>query len=91
MYANYYRKHVLDALEGYKSNAAGWAKTHMLLIAPLASTGAEESAAANSRRHRTPVYAYTDPSWIYRTRAMGPNYAGHIHSMRLSRSFALPF
>jgi len=74
MYANYYRKHVLDALEGYKSNAAGWAKTHLLLIAPLASTGADESAASNARLHRTPVYAHVDPSWIYRTRAMGPNY-----------------
>ena len=74
MYANYYRKHVLEALNGYKSNAAGWAKTHLLLIAPLEPAGAEASAARHARLHRTPVYVHADPSWIYRTRAMGPNY-----------------
>ena len=74
MYAHYYRKHVLDALKGYKSNAAGWAKTHLLLIAPLRPAGAEASAARNARLHRTPVYVHADPQWIYRSRAMGPNY-----------------
>ena len=73
MYANYYRTSPLDALKDYKSNAAGWAKTHLLLVAPL-SGGQAERAPTNARTLRTPVYVHNDPNWIHRSRAMGPNY-----------------
>ncbi|MBT3376212.1 MAG: hypothetical protein HN742_28930 [Lentisphaerae bacterium] len=73
MYANYYRTSPLDALKNYKSNAAGWARTHSLLVAPLAGRQTDR-ATANAKLLRTPVYVHTDPQWIYRTRAMGPNY-----------------
>ncbi len=72
-YANSLRTHVLDALKGYRSNAAGWAKTHELLVAPLGEDGADR-AAQHARLLRSPVLVHVDPEWIYASRAMGPNY-----------------
>jgi len=60
-------------LSAYRSNAIGWAKTHDLLLAPLASRGGRAAAAASlSILQSEPIVAQAAPAWIYRTQAMGP-------------------
>jgi len=54
------------------TNAAGWSKTHELLLAPVAAASAEKDAALLSALHQDPVYALADPAWLHDTRAMGP-------------------
>jgi len=58
----------------YESNAAGWAKTHEGLLAPIA---AEETAATLetwSLRNSEGVYVHVDPGWIFASGALGPLY-----------------
>ncbi|MCD6359673.1 MAG: hypothetical protein J7M38_02340 [Armatimonadetes bacterium] len=64
---------VMRKMLAHNSNAVGWAKTHHLMFAPLA-TGADmpQRAARLSRLHSTPVYALADPDWICSSGAMGP-------------------
>ncbi|HRU04207.1 MAG TPA: hypothetical protein P5137_00360, partial [Candidatus Brocadiia bacterium] len=54
------------------TNAAGWSKTHELLIAPVAAATAAKDAARLSSLLQEPVYALADPMWLHDTRAMGP-------------------
>lgn len=56
------------------NDAAGWAKTHELRLAPLPAANAEAAAARLSALHGTPVNAGADPAWIWKSGAMGPLY-----------------
>ena len=51
----------LAKVRAYTSDAAGWAKTHDLLIAPVA---AAQPAAEMARLNREPVYAQAAPAWL---------------------------
>jgi hypothetical protein len=51
----------LDKIAKYSSDAAGWAKTHDLLIAPVA---AAQPAAEMARLNRDRVFAQADPAWL---------------------------
>jgi len=51
----------LAKIARYESNAAGWAKTHDLLIAPVA---AAQAAAELARLNRDQVFAQADPAWL---------------------------
>ena len=64
-------KLVADA-EKIEHNAVGWAKTHELLLRPLAPNAAPETMAAASAAHSRPVLALADPQWLYDSQAMGP-------------------
>lgn len=54
------------------SNAAGWSKTHDLLLAPLAAPDAVTAAPRLGGALLNPVYVHLDPKWVYRTEALGP-------------------
>lgn len=61
----------MERIMAHRSNAAGWAKTHEILFAPL-SPGADAAALpALGRRHSGQVYAHVSPEWIYRSRVFG--------------------
>lgn len=64
----------LAQFRGHSSNAAGWSKTHDLLLIPCAPATPPAAIAAEARRLREPVYAMADPGWIYQSGAMGPLY-----------------
>jgi len=53
------------------SDAIGWAKTHDLLITPLAPEKVADSARL-AYLHSHEVYASVSPRWIYTSGAMGP-------------------
>ncbi len=55
-----------------ETDAAGWAKTHELLLAPLPPSSPAEGAARLSYLHSNPVFALVDAEWIRRSGAMGP-------------------
>jgi len=58
--------------EKIEHNAVGWAKTHELLLCPLAPKAKPETMAAASAAHSCPVLALADPQWLYESQAMGP-------------------
>ena len=58
--------------EKIEHNAIGWAKTHELLLRPLAPRAKPETMAVASRAHSRPVLALADPNWLYESQAMGP-------------------
>ncbi len=62
---------ILKRVSNYDFNAAGWSKTHELLVVPLPpnATTAEMSQLAYKRSN--PVYAMPDPNWIAQTEAIG--------------------
>ncbi|MHC4872967.1 MAG: exo-rhamnogalacturonan lyase family protein [Planctomycetota bacterium] len=60
------------AVAGIKTNAAGWSKTHELLISPLKPEKLTETAAELSLLNTNPVYAMVNPEWISQSKAMGP-------------------
>ncbi len=60
------------ALQAAPGNAAGWAKTHELLFAPLPPPRAAALAPALAAAHSRPVYAAAAPDWICRSGALGP-------------------
>lgn len=64
----------LEKFRGHTSNAAGWSKTHELLLLPATGEARIEAIAAEAMRLREPVYAMVDPFWIYQSLAMGPLY-----------------
>lgn len=64
---------VLAKMAANTSNAIGWAKTHDLLLAPLAR--GEDVVAQTARwsyLHTQPVYALVDPTWMCATGALKP-------------------
>ncbi len=63
---------ILAKMAAHSSNAAGWSKTHELMIAPLQPAAAAENAARLSRLHSQPLYALADPQWICDSEAMKP-------------------
>lgn len=63
---------LLVQAEKIEHNAVGWAKTHELLLRPLAPKAKPEVMAAASAAHSRPVLALADPAWLYESRAMGP-------------------
>jgi hypothetical protein len=63
-----------EAVKAHASDAIGWAKTHQLLVSPLAPDKPAETAARLSKLFSEPVYALADPWWVYETKAMGPMY-----------------
>lgn len=62
---------VREVVAAKDSNAIGWAKTHALLLAPLAPDSAPERPAQLARLNAEKVYAHVDPHWIYATDALG--------------------
>lgn len=66
---------VRETVAAIESNAIGWAKTHELMLAPMAA--ADDAVATATRLailNADKVYAHVDPRWIYSTDAMGPLY-----------------
>lgn len=51
-----------------ETDAAGWSKTHELLLSPVAET---EIAARYAALHADPIYALVEPQWLRDTEAMG--------------------
>lgn len=56
------------------SDAAGWSKTHELLLAPLPPAAPVTAMAALSNTHSNAPHALIDPWWIYESRVLGPLY-----------------
>lgn len=54
-----------------KSNAQGWSKTTELLLLPVSSSYSTSSIGAEVSRLANPVFGFTDPDWIYNSKAMG--------------------
>lgn len=54
-----------------RHTATGWAKTHALVLVPLAEAPADRMARA-ARLNAHPVFALPDPAWTWKTRAAGP-------------------
>ncbi len=63
---------IAAAVNAVETDAAGWSKTHELMLAPLPPTGAVDRAALLARLHSQPVFALVDPEWIHQSGAMGP-------------------
>lgn len=63
---------IAEAAARQSPNAAGWSKTHELLLAPLPAAEAEAKAAHYAGLRSNPVYALADPQWIFESDAMGP-------------------
>ena len=78
-------KAFLEEVLNYKSNAVGWAKTHQLMISPLAADNAVQEASRLGHLHQHPVYALADPWWIYASKAMGSLYPRIRSVFRRSR------
>ncbi len=80
-YRKLYARDPLEAIAAMDIQAAGWAKTHEILIAPLAPAQLPEAlpAAAARLSHLLafPVYAQAAPDWIYQSRTMGAVYPRH--------------
>lgn len=55
-----------------ESNAAGWSKTHELMLVPARGEDATAQVAKAAALHSDPVYALVDPAWIRGSDAMGP-------------------
>ena len=62
---------VRDRVAAYESNAIGWAKTHDIVVSPLAPEAAAESAARLATINAERVYGHVDPRWIFETDALG--------------------
>ncbi len=65
---------VREQVAAIESNAIGWAKTHELMLAPMAAGEGTATAAEWAVLNSHKVYAHVDPWWIYLTDAMGPLY-----------------
>ena len=52
-------------------NAQGWSKTTELLLLPVSSSYNTSSIAAEVSKLANPVFGFTDPNWIYNSKAMG--------------------
>lgn len=63
---------IADDVARVDSDAAGWAKTHELLLAPMAAPAAAGSAARLAALHAAPIYALVDPEWMRMSEALGP-------------------
>lgn len=63
---------IAETVNAVETDAAGWSKTHELMLAPLSSHATVEQAAFLARLHSQPVFALVDPKWICRSGAMGP-------------------
>ena len=61
-----------DSVAKNESNAIGWSKTHELVLAPISVDESQRTAARLSRLHSRPVYASVVPSWVWKTKVMGP-------------------
>jgi hypothetical protein len=67
------QKKVEEALkEG--SDALGWAKTHELMVVPLASKDVASCAAKYAYLNSHPVYALVSSEWSYKSEVFGPLY-----------------
>jgi len=62
------------ALHKYVSNAAGWAKTHELLIGVTERETAPAAIGRTVNGHLRRHMARVDPLWSYKTLALGPNH-----------------
>ncbi|MDF1752015.1 MAG: hypothetical protein P1U89_04475 [Verrucomicrobiales bacterium] len=65
---------LIKQAEAIEHNAVGWAKTHELLLRPLAAKDGPVTMAAASANHSYPVLALVDPDWLYQSHALGALY-----------------
>ena len=65
------KKALVETVGKIKTNAVGWAKTHELLLSPLAPGEDPKALARLARLRSTPVYAHVDPAWIYKSQVLG--------------------
>jgi hypothetical protein len=76
----YYRNMDISKVEeevkkAYKSDAAGWAKTHELMVLPMTAAEASSQpciAGQYARLNAHPVFALVSPDWTYKSKVMGP-------------------
>lgn len=61
---------IAEKVKRLTSNAAGWAKTHSLLLMPARGRCPVKRIARFARLHSSPVFALADPEWICSSGAM---------------------
>jgi len=59
----------LNFISKHKSNAAGWSKTHDIILSPLAS---DSKPYGISLLHSKQLFVHVSPAWIRETLAIGP-------------------
>ena len=60
----------LERVRAYTTNAVGWAKTHELVLSPMAVADVPAQAGRLAYLNRHPMLALADPLWIYRTKVI---------------------
>ena len=65
------RVDIVKKIRAFSTSAMGWAKTHELLLGPIASAD-PAYAARVSRAHSAQVFAHVHPEWLCASGAMGP-------------------
>ena len=68
----HYDEKMPEKIAGFKTNAAGWSKTHELCFTPWPGQTDTAAVASAARLHSEPVYCHVDPDWIWKTEALGP-------------------
>jgi len=68
----HYDEKMPEKIAGFKTNAAGWSKTHELCFTPLPGRTDAAGTAGAMRRHSEPVYCHVAPDWVWQSEAMGP-------------------
>ena len=62
---------LVKQVSGFTSNAIGWAKTHHILLSPVAPGARPDALARISRMHSRDVFATPDPAYLCGTRVFG--------------------